>query len=201
MCGTKSGLLTKEPDEIFDADFIKSLKNAEIDGLRRERELAEYVEDNDFVSVFYAENTFETELARHDENCDLFKNVIETTYKRSSDITRVVAGIESDDLRVRFRTALFFANKIGKGWLATQMVEHLSNECRVPDYILEAIHFALKDRDLNAVLNKMLTYNMSLMGSHWGGVCENINSEPDFDKKMEMYKNHFNDSFAKFWEL
>lgn len=58
---------------------------------------------------FYAENTFETELVRYDENSDLFNSVIRTTYKRSGDIERVVAGINSDDLRVRFRTALFFS--------------------------------------------------------------------------------------------
>jgi hypothetical protein len=71
----------QEPDELFDADFVESLKNAETDGLRRERELAEYVEGNQFVSVFYAENTFETELVRYDENSDLFNSVIRTTYK------------------------------------------------------------------------------------------------------------------------
>lgn len=191
----------QEPDELFDADFVESLKNAETDGLRRERELAEYVEGNQFVSVFYAENTFETELVRYDENSDLFNSVIRTTYKRSGDIERVVAGINSDDLRVRFRTALFFANKIGKGWLATEMVEYLHNENRVPDYILKAIHFALKDRELNAVLTKMLAYNMSLMGTHWDDVCNKINSEPDFDKKMQEYRKHFNDSFSRFWEL
>lgn len=191
----------KEPDELFDADFVESLKNAEIDGLRRERELAEYVEGNEFVSVFYAENTFETELVRYDENSDLFNSVIRTTYKRSGDIERVVAGIKSDDLRVRFRTARFFANKIGKGWLATEMVEYLHNENRVPDYILKAIHFALKDRELNAVLNKMLAYNMSLMGTCWDGVCNKINSESDFDKKMQEYSKHFDDSFSRFWEL
>ena len=43
------------------------------------------------------------------------------------------------------------------------MVEYLHNENRVPDYILKAIHFALKDRELNAVLTKMLAYNMSLI--------------------------------------
>ncbi|WP_047710115.1 ATP-dependent nuclease [Pectobacterium atrosepticum] len=191
----------KEPDQLFDAKFVESLENAEIDGLRREHELEEYVQDNDYVSIFYAQNTFETELVFHEDNADLFTNVMETSYKRPSEIKRVIAGIETKDLRVRFRAALHFANKIGKGWLATEMVEHLDNSNRIPDYILQAIRFALKGRHLEAVNNKMLAYNISCMGSCWNELRDKINSESDFDSKVNEYKKYFNDSFVRFLEL
>ncbi len=47
--------------------FVESLVDAEDDGLRRKEELDKYIEGNEFITVYYAENTFETELVRYDE--------------------------------------------------------------------------------------------------------------------------------------
>ncbi|MER2472034.1 AAA family ATPase [Photorhabdus laumondii] len=188
----------KVADKIFDEKFVQSLKNAEVDGLRRRNDLDEYVKDNQFVEVFYAENTFETELIHYSENKNIFIEVMKNSYKRSSDLNKVVSEIESSDLRIRFKRALDFAKKIGKGWLATSMIEHLSVDNRVPDYILQAIKFVLRDRNLEPIYQKMLAYNMSLMESD---KYNSINAESEFYCKMSEYKGHYNNSFVRFLEL
>ncbi|MOA47062.1 hypothetical protein D3C78_1696590 [compost metagenome] len=78
------------------------------------------------------------------------------------------------------------------------MVEHLSVDNRVPDYILQAIQFVLRDRNVEPIYQKMLDYNMSLMGVK---EVDCINAKKDFSSKMIEYKKHFNDSFVRLLEL
>ena len=188
----------KVADDIFDADFVESLVDAEDDGLRRKEELDKYIEGNEFITVHYAENTFETELVRYDENNNLFLEVMKTEYKKEACFKKAEIDVNSSDLRVRYKRVLKFAKKIGKGWLATEMVEHLSVDNRVPDYILQAIQFVLRDRNVEPIYQKMLDYNMSLMGVK---EVDCINAKKDFSSKMIEYKKHFNDSFVRLLEL
>ncbi|HFT3433941.1 TPA: AAA family ATPase [Klebsiella variicola] len=190
-----------EPDDIFDADFIASLENAEKDGARRKQVLDKYTEKNDFVSAFYAENTFETELVKCNENSSLFIKVMKLSYKRSTNFEAAKRDINSDDLRVRFKRSLEFAKKIGKGWMATNMIEHLEVDNRIPDYILEAVKYVISDRDLTPIYEKMLSYNLSLMATGWEEENEKISSKPDFNSKMKEYGVHCKDSFYRLWEL
>lgn len=188
----------KVADDIFDTDFVESLVDAEDDGLRRKEELDKYIESNKFITVHYAENTFETELVRYDENNNLFLEVMKSDYKKDAYFKKAELDVKSSDLRVRYKRVLKFAKKIGKGWLATEMVGHLSIDNRVPDYILQAIKFVIGDRNVEPIYQKMLDYNMSFMGAE---EFDCISAEKDFSSKMEEYKKHFNDSFVKLLEL
>ncbi|WP_196090733.1 ATP-dependent endonuclease, partial [Klebsiella oxytoca] len=123
-------------DDEFDDKFVQSLEAAKDDGLRRKDELDSYIEGNEFVSVYYAENTFETELVRYDDNKDLFIKVMRTNYEKDAYFKKAESDVNSSDHRIRYRRVLKFAKKIGKGWLATEMIEHLSVDNRFPDYIL-----------------------------------------------------------------
>ncbi|MGR6771631.1 ATP-dependent nuclease [Pectobacterium brasiliense] len=191
----------KESDDIFDDEFVQSLVNAEDVGLRRKVELDKYTNDNEFVSAYYATNTFETELIKYLKNKNLFISVMETAYKQKASCTKAVSEISSTDMRVRYRRALMFANKIGKGWLATSMVEHLNVNNRIPNYILSAVKFALGDRELNAIYEKILSYNMSCMGDDCEKEFNSINSKPDLASKLTQYKECFSDTFVRFMEL
>ncbi|MFP9470009.1 ATP-dependent endonuclease [Pectobacterium brasiliense] len=191
----------KESDDIFDDEFVQSLVNAEDVGLRRKVELDKYTNDNEFVSAYYATNTFETELIKYLKNKNLFISVMETAYKQKASCTKAVSEISSTDMRVRYRRALMFANKIGKGWLATSMVEHLNVNNRIPNYILSAVKFALGDRELNAIYEKILSYNMSCMGDDCEKEFNSINSKPDLASKLTQYKEYFSDTFVRFMEL
>ncbi|KTL62473.1 chromosome segregation protein SMC [Photorhabdus laumondii subsp. laumondii] len=164
-------------DDEFDDKFVESLEAAEDDGLRRKEELDSYIEGNEFVSVYYAENTFETELVRYDDNKDLFIKVMRTNYEKDAYFKKAESDVNSSDHRIRYRRVLKFAKKIGKGWLATEMIEHLSVDNRVPDYILQAIKFVIRDRNVELIYQKMLDYNMSLMGTK---ELDCINEEKSF---------------------
>ncbi|TOJ74865.1 hypothetical protein CGI32_25050, partial [Vibrio parahaemolyticus] len=66
------------------ADYIKSQLNAEKSGETRKKRLDEYTKNNPFVSAFYAQNTFETELVKFENNRKLIENVINKTYTQQA---------------------------------------------------------------------------------------------------------------------
>ncbi|MEI7163670.1 ATP-dependent nuclease [Pectobacterium versatile] len=195
-----SAYVTKT-DDIFDAKFVESLVNADMDGALRKSKLDDDIEHNEFVSAFYAENTFETELIKYPENSELFIKVMRDNYSKPADLNKNIQDVNSDDKRIKYKRALKFAKKIGKGWLATNMVEYLDVDNRIPDYILEAVKYVLSERNLNPVYEKMLAYNLSMMMGGWEESKKKISSKHDLHSKMQEYGIHCKDSFYRLWEL
>lgn len=185
-------------DSIFSQEFVDSLKSAERDGERRRLDLEAYALDNEFVEVFYANNTFETEFLAYKENNVFFKEAIESEYERKASINLVKQELSSDDPRIRSRRVLAFANKIGKGWLATKLASALTIEVRIPDYILRAVKFAIEERDSKTIIDKMFIFNLNCMGKE---ECDEILAQESFTERMVVYKRHFDDSFVRFLEL
>ncbi|MGL5487705.1 MAG: ATP-dependent nuclease [Shewanella sp.] len=194
-----SAFITNENDSFADAEYIKSQLNAQQSGADRKIALDIYTTNNIYVNAFYAENTFETELINHHENIELFEKVIISNYKRKKELERVLANINSDDLPTKYHQALKFAKKIGKGWLAAEMVEHITINNIIPEYILKAIKFSLSERNIDAIIMKMMAYNIKEMDAH---EQDKINGSNSFDEKIAIYKtNYDNDTFIRFLEI
>lgn len=81
------------------------------------------------------------------------------------------------------------------------MVEHVTVDNRIPDYILEAIKFVLMDRDLMPIYEKMLSYNLSLMKEAGWEEEEQISAKQGLNNKIQEYGHHCSDSFYRLWEL
>ncbi|MDI9277377.1 AAA family ATPase [Pantoea sp. EABMAA-21] len=195
-----SAYVTKA-DDIFDSKFVESLVNADIDGAQRKAKLDVDIKHNEFVSAFYADNTFETELIKYKQNSQLFIKVMEGSYSKQSELSKNINDIKSDDERIRYMRALKFAKRIGKGWLATNMVEYLEVDNRIPDYILKAVKYVINDRELLPVFEKMLSYNLSLMRKAEWEEERKISNKHDFNSKMQEYGVLCPDSFYRLWEL
>ncbi|AGH81801.1 SMC domain-containing protein [Psychromonas sp. CNPT3] len=187
-------------DEDFASDkYVKSQIDAEKSGALRKAKMNEYIKDNEYVEAFYAENTFETELVRYPENVQLFNDVVKTSYTKEAVREKVINNISSKDMPLRYYSTLKFANKIGKGWLATKMIEHVSIQNVVPTYILKAIKFSLSHRNLSEICLKMMDYNISQMEKK---EQKKINSKSTFEAKFKAYREFFkNDSFIKFMDI
>jgi predicted ATP-dependent endonuclease of OLD family len=194
-----AAFIKEENDTFATSAYIKSQLDAEKSGAARKVAMDEYIQDNDYVDAFYAENTFETELIKEPENIELFNKVIEKSYNKNKHRDQALKDIASEDMAVRYSRTLKFAKKIGKGWLATKMIEHISICNVVPEYILKAIKFSLNNRDLNEICWKMMHYNIEQMGSD---LQEEINSKQSFEAKLKIYREHFDgDSFIKFMDI
>lgn len=191
--------ITHQNDSFANAEYINSQLSAQKSGANRKTALDDYTISNTYVSAFYAENTFETELVSYSENVDLFKSVIESTYKKEADREKVIANITSNDIPTKYHQALKFAKKIGKGWLAAEMVDHITIDNIIPEYILKAIKFSLSDRNIDAIALKMMEYNVEAMDQKYQ---DEINRCSNFDEKIAVYKTYYdNDTFIRFWEI
>jgi len=191
--------ITQENDSFANGEYIKSQLNAQTSGAGRKIALDEYTVNNTYVSAFYAENTFETELINYSENVNLFESVIKTTYTRKADRDAALANINSNDMAKKYHHALKFAKKIGKGWLAAEMVDHITIDSIIPEYILKAIKFSLSDRNIDAIALKMMEYNVEAMDQKYQ---DKINRGSNFDEKIAVYKTFYdNDTFIRFWEI
>ncbi|MEZ8230872.1 ATP-dependent endonuclease [Vibrio splendidus] len=189
----------EENDTFVTEDFLKSQINADKSGKDRKAALDEYVENNPYVKAFYAENTFETELVKLDENSDLFTKVMESNYKKGKHLNNAKSEIEDKSLPIRYNRALKFAKKIGKGWLATQMVEHTQINNHLPDYILQAIKFSLTDKNLDDILMKMIEFNLGFMSED---AIAAINEEDTLESKLTAYKSFYkDDAFIRFVKI
>lgn len=191
--------ITHENGTFANAEYINGQLNAQKSGADRKIALDDYTVNNIYVSAFYAENTFETELISYSENVNLFESVIKTTYTRIADRDTTLANINSNDMTQKYYHALKFAKKIGKGWLAAEMVGHVAIDNIIPEYILKAIKFSLSDRNIDAITSKMMEYNVAAMDPE---AQDEINKCNSLDEKIAAYKTFYdNDTFIRFWEI
>lgn len=191
--------ITHENASFANTEYIKAQLNAQKSGADRKIALDDYTFNNIYVSAFYAENTFETELISYSENVNLFESVIKTTYTRKADRDATLANINSSDMTKKYHHALKFAKKIGKGWLAAEMVGHVTIDNIIPEYILKAIRFSLSGRNIDAITSKMLEYNIAAM---YQEEQDEINTCNSLDEKIAAYKTFYdNDTFIRFWEI
>ncbi|MCU8072471.1 ATP-dependent nuclease [Shewanella sp. SM32] len=193
------GFAIEENVTFANADYVKAQLNAQKSGADRKNAMDEYIKDNLYVNAFYAQNTFETELVKINKNVSLFKKVMDKNYKKGKLLSQYKSEIESNVLPTRYNRALKLANKVGKGWMATQMVGFADVNSVIPEYILRALQFSLTGRKLDEIILKMLDYNVKLMDDE---TQEKIADEATLNKKLEVYVEDYGvDTFINFMDL
>lgn len=130
-----------EDESYSDKEFQKKCKQSQDSGIERKQKLDELYHDNSYITVYYADNTFEVELIKHG-NKNLIESVIrKDIYKRKVDQDSSVEKINSLELSIYGKEILRLANKEGKGWLALAIAARLDKDVIIPDYLLEALAF------------------------------------------------------------
>ncbi|MCB0537479.1 MAG: AAA family ATPase [Bacteroidetes bacterium] len=122
--------------------FKKKCENSEVKGVERKSRLDEFVKDNEWLDVFYAQHTFEVDflLAGNDpEVC----NILSEVYKDEPTIKIAEKELSSDDVGISGKRILTVANNIGKGWFAIILGKEITIETYIPDYIHKALIFAI----------------------------------------------------------
>lgn len=145
-----TSILELPVDEEDDDDELKACRNSEINGSQRKVILDKFVEANEYVNVFYAENTFEVQFLEQGNELEIMA-VVKSQYTKQKDIDRIKEKIDSPDISVYGKEILRLANKFGKGWFALLLSEHLTHKTKIPDYIIEAIAFAEPKLNINTL--------------------------------------------------
>lgn len=149
------------PDDSVDDDkYQKKCRNSQLSGEQRKEKLDEYIEDNDYISVYYADYTFEVDFLRADnsiEVIDTFPNI----FKQKASKDRSKEKLNSGDVSIYGKEILRLAEKEGKGWFALLLAEVLSSETYIPEYILKAVAFACNNKLDESVLMKMCMHRLN----------------------------------------
>lgn len=116
-------------------------KNSEVSGASRKVILDNFIADNDWISVFYAENTFEVEFITAGNTPEV-DNLVDIIYSQAAKRTQASAELDSEDIELYGNRVLKMAAKEGKGWFAIMLGGYITDQTIIPDYILDAIIFA-----------------------------------------------------------
>lgn len=191
-----SSYITESNDTFANKSYIKSQINSERSGAQRKKQLDIDIKNNKYVEAFYAKNTFETELSDCYYTRKAIEKVINEEYVSEARAKQVCEELNSTDMATRYHTVLFLANKIGKGWMATMLSEHLYINCTIPEYILNAIKFSLSDKNLEAIYSKIMEFNISKMPEGERSIFDHLDT---FEKKLEVYETLYeDDNFIRF---
>lgn len=120
----------------------KKFLDSKIAGARRERRLKKISSGNSWIGLFFAKNTFEVDLLRAG-NQDLIIAALPEIYKQKADLKKSKNKLMSDNFSISNLEVLRLAAKEGKGWFAILLSKRLTHETVIPDYIMQAVAFAI----------------------------------------------------------
>ena len=168
-------ILELPDDSDDDTDEQRDCRNSELKGQERKLILDEFISKNDFVDVFYAENTFEVQFLQAANEAPII-TIVNSQYSKKKDIDLIVSKINEGDVEVYGKEILRLANKFGKGWFALLLSEHLNHKCKIPGYILQALAFSISSLSLGTIKSICSKRLMSLHNDPFDGDTTNYKS-------------------------
>lgn len=115
-------------DKDYTSDNSKA--EAEKNGRERKEKLDVLQDSNEYISVFYAENTFEIQF--YLDNIDILIKMIENDliYLQKSKQEEIVNGLKSSDKKPEI--IMKCVNHVKKGWLAIKLVNYCTENELIP---------------------------------------------------------------------
>jgi putative ATP-dependent endonuclease of the OLD family len=137
---------------------------AEVRGAYRKTDLISFSNGNTYVQPYFGEYTFEVELIKSG-NSSYFKPIIEKSYvgahhRTISAKSKHLTNIDSSDVNEYGHAALQIAEREQKGWFALQLCNKIDYKFIIPEYILKAIGFCIKDT-ISLVERNMVEYRIN----------------------------------------
>ena len=132
-------ILPLPADENDDTEEQKRSRNSQQSGIGRKERLDVFIKGNNWIEVFYADNTFEVDFLLAG-NSDEVIALVEKQYTQRQRIKDISEKIENKNIALSGKEILRLAdNKFGKGWFAIMLSEHISHLTYIPNYIVNAI--------------------------------------------------------------
>lgn len=129
-------------------------------GSSRRDKLTDLFKDNEYVKAFYAPHTLEYDFATYEDNKDAVYAVINYCYTQRTTIDNYCTNIKKGTPAELYDSVLTVAETLKKGWYATLLASVSGVDSVIPDYILEALAFAVKDVINEKILLKMVNYGI-----------------------------------------
>lgn len=153
-----------------DSDLDKKKKEKALGsqetGLARKRRLDDFCQNNPWISIFYADHTFEVDFIQS-SNSNYLKRIVGDVYTQQTTINTATNELSSTDIAISGSRALTMANYQGKGWFALTLGKVVDFKVTIPEYIFNAIKFAHGD------FNEGLTFK--ILKHRYDSVIEHVN--------------------------
>lgn len=131
--------------------------NASKIGISRKNKLEKLYSDNRWVQAFFAPHTFEFDFAKAGKNMDYIKQVVEIYFLQPKTIKKYKDGLLGNDAD-SYDAVLELAKYMGKGWMATILVDIIDENVAIPTYISQALAFASKEVMTLSLKTKIISY-------------------------------------------
>ena len=176
-----------------DSDLDKKKKEKALGsqetGLSRKGRLDDFCQNNPWISIFYADHTFEVDFIKS-SNSFYLKKIVGDVYTQPAKIETATSELSSTDIAISGARALTMANYQGKGWFALTLGKVLDFKVVIPEYIFNAIKFA--HGEFNAGLTfKILKHRYDSVIEHvkFGRkIIEKLHTEGNTPLKQEWEK-------------
>lgn len=128
-------------DTVAEAKFKAKCHGSEEAGAARKVDLDAFVAGNGWLSVQYAQHTFEVDFIAAGNAAEVTL-VVDSVYQHPATIAAARAELMSGDKARYGRRVLTMASNQGKGWFAILLGKNISHKTVLPVYIWTAIFFA-----------------------------------------------------------
>lgn len=148
----------------LDKSIVKTsqedIDESEKRGEARKVDLEETFDGNSWVSLFFAQHTFEVDFVSAGNAREVIE-VIPEIYSDEGMKTRAEQELNSGKVKDYGGRVLMMAKNCGKGWFAILLGKRVNENTRIPNYIARAIVFALPGRKREVWAN-IIRYRLSL---------------------------------------
>lgn len=158
-------------------------KGSEKSGKERQEKLEEFSRGNKWVSSFFAEHTFEVDFIKN-SNASYLVSILNAVYSDPNTIAKAQKELANRDIVISGKRALTMANKLGKGWFAISLGQHINCNVTVPEYICDAVIFAHENFTEKQIF-KILKYRFESLQEY---VSHNRKLIETHDKEKEIYQ-------------
>lgn len=128
-------------DTPAEAQFKNKCRGSEGAGAIRKVDLDTFAAGNPWLSIHYAQHTFEVDFISAGNSAEV-SMAVDSVYKQTETITLARAELTSGDKSKYGRRVLTMAANQGKGWFAILLGKNISHRTVLPAYIRNAIFFA-----------------------------------------------------------
>lgn len=138
----------------LDLDYTekKTKEYAQTLGEGRKEKLTDITKNNDFLEVFYADNTFEIQLFEIDSNkqilIDMIKSDDNIIYSDEKTKQEKIQNIKSENIMKESIMEVIEYNK--KGWFALDLIEYCEKNdisLNIPEYIIDAFNWIIINKE------------------------------------------------------
>lgn len=143
-----------------DSPEQKQARASQDQGVRRKETLDAFAENNIWICPFYAKYTFEVDFINENNSREVI-GTLDSIFIQAAARKRSEDQINSSDIVEAGSEILRLAKKVGKGWFALMLSEHLEVDTVIPEYIFRAVAFAASENITDSILRKMGLYRMN----------------------------------------